>query len=274
MINISADAYIKDVAELAKQIDASKYKNIYGIPRGGVLVALELSKHLGLPVADDPTEDSLIVDDLIDSGRTLAIYPNHDTAVIYRKKNSPKLETFCAREVDGWIVFFYDKKDFDLDDNVVRILQYLGEDAAREGLRDTPKKYLELLNNYLSPQELVINTTVALSNKLISYEDIAFMSLCEGHLMPILGKVSVAFAPSSKKMSLQEVTKIIDWCSRRLQNQQQLTDQIAAKLQAELSPVGLSVTVTARHICSEMSDITGAHSDVVTVKAFGVLDSE
>lgn len=252
MINISAETYVSDVADLAKQIDASKYKNIYGIPRGGVLVALELSKHLGLPVADAPGPDTLIVDDLIDSGRTLEAYPNHDTAVIYRKVNSPKLETYCAREVDGWIVFFYDKQNFDEQDNVVRILQYLGEDAAREGLRNTPEKYLDLLKKFLTPPALDIKSTETTDVTPVKYTEIPFVSLCECHIMPILGTATIEFTPNGKTISRAEATKMVNLLAHKIQTQQTLESRIVESAQNILNPSALFVSVSERNLCDEL----------------------
>ena len=255
MINISAKTYVKDVATLAAKIDASKYTGIYGIPRGGVPVALELSKHLNLPVVGEPTKGTLIADDLIDSGRTLAAYPNNDTAVIYRKKNSPKNETYYAREVDGWIVFFYDKADYDLEDNVIRILQYFGQNAASDNLRETPAKYLGLLKNFLATEELNLITTKNqdLNGKQVEYSGIEFISLCEQHLMPFVGTVSVVITQNNRTISADELKRAVRWCSRNLQSQQRLTDQIAHLLNEKLMPKNVTVTVSARHLCAEMT---------------------
>lgn len=253
MIHIDAETYVRDVGNLASKIDASKYSGVYGIPTGGGMVALELSRHLGLPVAAKPTTGTLIADDLIDSGRTLQDYPGYDTAVIYRKPFSPHLETYCGREVDGWIVFFYDKEDFGLEDNVARILQYLDQDVASPELRDTPAKYLELLKNFLTPADIKLNITETSSKEPVVYEAIPFVSLCQCHMMPILGEISVEFVPNGYTVSREEVEKFIQNQTRKLVDSDSLQSEIQGLLQESIKTFGATVTVMCQKTCTELS---------------------
>lgn len=104
----------------------------YGIPRGGVNVALELTKHLKgtLVEKDKITPHTIIIDDLIDSGATLDPYKGHVRGVLYRKSTSPYSldgNLFVVKTIDGWIEFFYEETEKDIEDYKRRIRQYEGK---------------------------------------------------------------------------------------------------------------------------------------------------
>ena len=137
MKHIDYEKFSDDVWLLSEKIHSATaknrigYDNLYGIPRGGVNVALQLSKHLRIPLTSYIIPSTLIVDDLTDSGDTLSKYPNNDTAVLYIKQWSKVKPTYYVEEVDEWIEFFYEMTEVDIRENVTRILEYTKGDLEK-----------------------------------------------------------------------------------------------------------------------------------------------
>jgi GTP cyclohydrolase IA len=153
---------------------------------------------------------------------------------------------------------------------VARLLEELGEDTAREGLVDTPRRVAEslryLTEGYdLDPAEIVGD---ALFNEeyddMVVVRDVQFFSLCEHHLLPFFGRVHVAYLPKGKVVGLSKVPRVIDAFAHRLQLQERLTRQIAEALQEVLEPDGVAVVVEARHLCMEMRGVEKHDSETLT----------
>lgn len=261
-----------DIELLKDKILASKkqYNAIYGIPRGGVPIAMVLSEKLGIPLVSEPSDDNiLIVDDLVDSGKTLQEFKGNDTAVLYRKPHSPQT-TYFVKEIDGWIEFFYENTDKDIEDNIVRILEFIGEDPTREGLLDTPKRYIKFLKQFTDKEEF--NFTVFDGehyDEMIVQKDIPFFSLCEHHMAPFFGKATVAYIPDKKIVGLSKLARTVRYYAGSLQNQERITTQVAERLQKELNPLGVAVTLSARHLCMEMRGVKTHDVFTTTTKLTG-----
>lgn len=264
MIHITAEKYIED-SEKLKALIGSKYSSVYGVPRGGVPLAIAL----GLPLVQTPDKDTLIVDDLIDSGSTLSQFPNNDTAVLYRKPHSPKT-TYCVEEIDDWIEFFYEDTEKDSHDIIIRLLEHIGEDPTREGLVDTPKRVLKFYKEFLSPPEFNFTVFDGESyDEMIIQKNIPFFSLCEHHIAPFFGYAHVAYIPNGKIVGLSKLARTVEYYSRRLQNQERITNQVAERLQEELNPLGVAVTISARHFCMEMRGVKTHDVHTTTTKLLG-----
>lgn len=275
MIRLSYIDLKEATAGLAELIPSEKYSSIYAIPRGGLYAGLRLSELLRIPLTDNPLEEQvdscLIVDDLEDSGKTIAPYleKGYDTAVIY-SKNKPA-STYCFETVgQEWLEFPYEQTERDEEDNIVRMLETLGEDASREGLRDTPKRVMKFYREFLSPEEFNFTTFEGESyDEMIIQKDIPFFSLCEHHLAPFFGTATVAYIPDGKIVGLSKLARTVDLYARKLQNQERITSQIAEKLQKELEPRGVAVTLKARHFCMEMRGIKTHDVQTITSKLTG-----
>lgn len=260
-----------DIELLKDKLLKSKkqYKAIYGIPRGGVPIAMVLSEKLGIPLVNSPEhEDILIVDDLIDSGNTLKDLQG-TKAVLYRKPHSPEVDFFVS-EIDDWIEFFYEDTEKDAKDIIIRLLEHIGENPNREGLLDTPKRVLRFYNEFLSPPEF--NFTVFDNesyDEMIVQKNIPFFSLCEHHIAPFFGFANVAYIPNGKIVGLSKLARTVELYSRRLQNQERITNQVAERLQKELNPMGVAVTLSARHFCMEMRGIKTHDVTTTTTKLLG-----
>ena len=151
-----------------------------------------------------------------------------------------------------------------------KLLANLGEDPAREGLRDTPKRvekaYKFLTSGYGANIDQVLNNalfTVDYSEMVI-VKDIDFYSLCEHHLLPFFGKCHVAYIPSNKVIGLSKIPRVVDVFARRLQVQERLTNQIADTIREKITPLGVAVVMEATHLCMSMRGVEKQNSFAVT----------
>lgn len=278
-VKLTYETIEKDVEALAEAVvnSGKAYTSIYGVPRGGVPVAIMLAAHLDLPLVDEIAEGTLIVDDLVDSGKTLEKYSDFDTAVLYVKSHSPDVSTHHAKNVGGeWIEFPWEESATqDAEENFRRILQALGEDPTREGLLETPKRYIKFMRQFLEKEEF--NFTVFDGegyDEMIIQKDIPFFSLCEHHIAPFFGTATVAYIPGDKIVGLSKLARTVQHYARNLQNQERITSQVAERLEKELSPKGVAVTLSARHFCMEMRGVKTHDVHTVTTKLTGVFKDE
>jgi len=151
-----------------------------------------------------------------------------------------------------------------------KLLVDLGEDPAREGLRDTPKRvekaYRFLTSGYHADIDQILNNalfTVDYSEMVI-VKDIDFYSLCEHHLLPFFGKCHVAYIPSTKVIGLSKIPRVVDVFARRLQVQERLTNQIADTIRDKVAPLGVAVVMEATHLCMSMRGVEKQNSFAVT----------
>jgi len=269
---VTYNELIENIELLSKKILESniKYSNIYSVPRGGVPIGILLSKLLNINLVDKDKikKDTLIVDDLIDSGKTREKFSENDFAVIYRKNN--KQVDYYVKDIDGWIEFPYENTENDEQDIITRLLEVLGENPNREGLLDTPKRVVKFYKQFLDTPEF--NFTVFDSegyDEMIIQKNIPFFSLCEHHMAPFFGKATVAYIPDKKIVGLSKLTRTVEMYSRRLQNQERITQQIADRINKELSPLGVAVVLNARHFCMEMRGVKTHDVDTTTSRLIG-----
>jgi GTP cyclohydrolase I len=153
---------------------------------------------------------------------------------------------------------------------IKKLLIDLGEDPAREGLRDTPKRvekaYKFLTSGYDADIDQVLNNALFTVdyNEMVIVKDIDFYSLCEHHLLPFFGKCHVAYIPSTKVIGLSKIPRIVDVFSRRLQVQERLTNQVADTIREKIKPLGVAVVMEATHLCMSMRGVEKQNSFCVT----------
>src|SRR5437762_2610451 len=162
-----------------------------------------------------------------------------------------------------------------MQDLIKRLLAEIGEDPAREGLVNTPKRVEQALkfltSGYQADVDTVINNalfTVDYSEMVI-VKDIDFYSLCEHHLLPFFGKCHVAYIPSHKVIGLSKIPRLVDVFSRRLQIQERLTNQIADTIRDQIAPLGVAVVMQATHLCMSMRGVEKQNSLAVTSAMLG-----
>jgi GTP cyclohydrolase IA len=162
-----------------------------------------------------------------------------------------------------------------MQDLIARLLQELGEDPAREGLLNTPRRVEQALrfltSGYDADIDAVINDalfTVDYSEMVI-VKDIDFYSLCEHHLLPFFGKCHVAYIPQHKVIGLSKIPRLVDVFSRRLQVQERLTHQVAEVIRDKTNPLGVAVVMEGTHLCMSMRGVEKQNSFAVTSAMLG-----
>ncbi len=160
--------------------------------------------------------------------------------------------------------------------SVLNILYDLGEDPTRDGLRNTPDRvaraYDELLIGYkVDPVALLNNALFDVEyNQMVMVTNIEFYSICEHHLLPITGKVHVAYIPDGKVVGLSKIPRVVDAFARRLQVQERMTYQIAELLNDLIRPQGVAVVVEAMHMCVMMRGVRKANAEMRTSALMGI----
>ncbi len=152
---------------------------------------------------------------------------------------------------------------------VREILEAIGEDPEREGLRRTPQRiaqmYAEIFSG--SEEQALRQLTVGFRephSEMILVRDIAFYSICEHHLLPFSGRAHVAYIPRGKIVGLSKIARTVDILARRPQIQERLTSLIADVLERGLDPVGVAVVMEAEHLCMVMRGVKKSGSFVTT----------
>ncbi|MBA1437653.1 MAG: GTP cyclohydrolase I FolE [Epsilonproteobacteria bacterium] len=158
------------------------------------------------------------------------------------------------------------EKNKQFEDAVKMMMQHVGEDPSREGLLDTPKRvrkaYEFIYGGYKEdPKEILSSALFSTTNdEMVLVKDIEFYSTCEHHLLPIIGKVHVAYIPDGKVVGLSKIPHVVNVFARRMQIQEQLTEQIADAIMDTIKPKGVAVVVQARHMCMEMRGVEKINS--------------
>ncbi|HEX7541374.1 MAG TPA: GTP cyclohydrolase I FolE [Anaerolineales bacterium] len=158
---------------------------------------------------------------------------------------------------------------------VQRILQAIGEDPDRDGLKRTPERiarmYAELLSGYQMDPVMVVNDALfeVKYDEMVIVRDIEFYSLCEHHMLPFMGRVHVAYIPDGKVLGLSKIPRIVDLYAHRLQVQERLTRQIADFIRDLLHPQGVAVVVEALHLCMSMRGVQKHNARLTTSAMHG-----
>ena len=308
-------AYAEGLADDIKRSEGT-LRLIYGIPKNGLIIAQQVARILqGQPnvqvdvlysvyhVADaiSREEDVLIIDDIIDSGATIerlkkmvlwmlnemgktdgesegfdeALWAKHAIITAMFDKRD-------QRYAGNWYSFPWE--DFEqgktMDEFVQRLIQATGEDANREGLKDTPRRFLaawgELTGGYSVDIDKLMTTFDNESeiDQIIGCKDIEFSSLCEHHLMPFTGKAHVYYIPDKKIIGLSKIPRIVDTFSRRLQNQERLTKDIADLMEKEIAPKAVAVIIEGQHSCMASRGIKARSASMTTSDMRGYFRSK
>lgn len=165
-------------------------------------------------------------------------------------------------------------------DATAKILTLLGEDTNREGLIKTPMRVAKALEFLTSgyqenPHDILNEALFSTSNdEMVLVRDIEFYSMCEHHILPIIGRVHVAYIPDGKVVGLSKIPRIVNVFARRLQIQEQLTEQIADAISEVIKPKGVAVVVHARHMCMEMRGVEKINSTTVSSALRGLFKSD
>jgi len=156
------------------------------------------------------------------------------------------------------------------------MIRYVEEDPDREGLQKTPsrvrKAYEKMYEGYTKDPLKILRSAMfeSTNSQMVLVRDIEFYSTCEHHLLPIIGRVHLAYIPDTKVVGLSKIPRLIEVFARRMQIQEQMTEQIANAFNDAISPKGVAVMVHARHMCMEMRGVEKVHSTTSTSAYRGV----
>lgn len=161
------------------------------------------------------------------------------------------------------------------------LLAYYGEDPAREGLVDTPRRFVDAYEEFLSgykddPVDILSRTfeDVAGYDDIVLMKNIRVESHCEHHIQPLIGMAHVAYLPDTRVVGISKLARVVDVFARRLQSQETLTNQIAEAIETALRPRGVAVLIDAAHQCITTRGIHKTDVTCVTQSMTGVFKND
>ncbi len=173
-----------------------------------------------------------------------------------------------------------EKNETQFEDAVKCMMLHVGENPSREGLLKTPqrvkKAYEFIFGGYKEdPREILKSALFTSSNdEMVLLKDIEFYSTCEHHLLPIIGRVHVAYIPDGKVVGLSKIPRVVNVFARRMQIQEQLTEQIADAIMDTIEPKGVAVVIQARHMCMEMRGVEKINSTTTSSALRGLFKKD
>tara|TARA_R100001530_G_scaffold1886_1_gene3268 strand:- start:38976 stop:39869 length:894 start_codon:yes stop_codon:yes gene_type:complete len=265
---------------LVQKIDWDKYDSIYGVLRGGAPIVCLMKKFVSITIVEEDkiNERTLIVDDIVDSGKTRNRYPDNDFATLFVRPRSVDLVNYYITTTDEWVVFPYEGSEDSaetVDDNIVRLLEYIGEDSNREGLIDTPKRIIKsfgfLYSGYKQDPEKILTTFAGDGyDEMVVLRDCEMYSTCEHHMQPFFGKAHIAYIPDKKVVGISKLARLLEVYARRLQIQERLTKQVTDALDKYLKPLGSACIIEAVHFCMRARGVQKQNSVMTTSSLTGV----
>ena len=259
---------------------------VYPVPRGGIPAALHIKANMrfvdgsiGVYITANVNEADIIIDDIIYSGKTKKQfqenYPDKPFYAIVDKPNG--VNTYP----DSWFEFPWESmtNESGPEENIVRILEYIGENPFREGLKETPSRvvrsFSELYAGYITDPKTIFKTFEDdTSDEMIISKDIPFFSMCEHHMLPFVGHATIAYIPDKKIVGLSKLSRLLECFSRRLQIQERLTSQITTAINEALQPRGSACLITAEHMCMSCRGVNKSGSKMITSSLTGVFRDE
>lgn len=270
----------RDAEDIAHAIDRNKYTALYGIPAGGIPLAFALSKITGIPIVDEPYEEvaeggnCLIVDDLVDSGKTISRFEGFDVVTLHVKEHTPpgsRPMYYVENVGSAWVHYFWegDAQEKSVTDHVTRLLEYVGEDPHRDGLEETPMRVAKALRFLTGGYDMNVDAIFKDFenpgyNEMVLLRNIEIYSLCEHHMMPFFGKAHVAYIPNGRVVGISKLARLVDMFARRLQIQERLCNQITETIMDKLGATGAACVIEAKHLCMLMRGVEKQNSVMVT----------
>lgn len=246
----------------------------YPVPRGGVAAAYAVRPHHeNLHIVDCPEDADCYIDDLIDSGATMSRYSDKPFFALIDKRLTEKKK---------WIVFPWEETGSGSAEDIgIRLLQFIGEDPNREGLKETPARFLKAWKEWTSGYSQDIASLfkdfgdgAEDYDEFVLVDPIPFYSHCEHHLAAIFGTVHIAYIPKGRIAGLSKFCRLVDVFARRLQVQERLTVQIANGIVEALAPLGVGVVIRARHFCMESRGAKKPGVETTTIALRGCIKEE
>ena len=248
---------------------------VWGVPRGGAVVAGLLHALRGVEVAKTRDEADWYVDDLVDSGRTREA---HSDGKPFRVLYDKQAYQFMKRESPGWIQFPWEEDgNRDAEDDVVRVIEHIGDNPLREGLLETPfrvvKSRFELFGGYAEDSESVLKWFTDDTDEMIIVRKIRYFSTCEHHMLPFWGTTDIAYIPQGAIVGLSKIPRLVNIFARRLQVQERLARQVGEALATGSNgyqPLGVAVHMIGQHFCMMARGVKQSETEMETNYLTGV----
>lgn len=273
-------------SEVAKQLLAyTSAGTIYGIPRGGIPAAYRVMSFLpDTFIMVERVEDAtIVVDDIIDSGATVARLQEINSEAAYCALVSKLPNQVCGMETKDWVVFPWENsEEGSIEDSVVRMLQFIGEDPKREGLLETParvtKAWREWFDGYGKSAKDILKVfkdgSEGCGDEIVLVSNLPVYSKCEHHNADIFGLAHIGYIPNGAIVGLSKFQRLLDMYAHRLQVQERLTSQVADALVENLNPLAVGVVLECRHMCMESRGIATRGAITVTSALRGAFKAE
>ncbi len=276
-IEVKAIQIAREINQLPSDSTVPPLK-IYGIPRGGIFAAQTVFPFVKkkASLVEKPSDDCIFIDDIIGTGETREKfiseyeYPGLTFYALVDKTIEKDL-------VGTWISFPWERmtNEDSPTDNIRRLIEYIGDDLEREGLKETPERvirsYEKLFGGY--KQNPTHNIKV-FENKgcdeMVVVKNIEFYSTCEHHMLPFYGKAHIAYIPDKKIVGISKLARILEIYSRRLQIQERLCQQVTETIDVMVKPKGSACVLEACHLCMMSRGVEKQSSILVTSSLTGV----
>lgn len=271
------------ISEQLKQRFSGRERLVgFAVPRGGIPAAYAVRSHHPFYLTMNPAKADFIIDDLVDSGATKLRY-----SAMY-----PGIPFFCLMDKTvvmrgKWIVFPWERgerqNDESATDNITRLIEFIGEDPNRGGLKETPKRVIKAYEHFFSGYKQDPSSVFKTFkdggeryDQMVLVKDIPFFSHCEHHMVPFFGTASIAYIPgkNGKIVGLSKLSRLLDIFAHRLQVQERLTNQIVDAIEEHLRPTGVGCVIKARHLCMEARGIQKQGHFTLTSALRGVIMSK
>lgn len=248
---------------------------VWGVPTGGSIVAgLVFAKLTGVVAVQNPADCDIMVDDIVDSGSTQGTWQAQYDRPFYALVN--KIKHKGDKEL-GWITFPWESQkgeNADIEDNLTRVLQYIGEDPTREGLLETParivKSYKTLFGGYKADVPGLFKTFAeGACDEMVLLKNIEFYSTCEHHMIPFHGKCHIAYIPNGKVIGISKLSRLLEAYARRMQIQEKLCQQVTEAINKYLDPLGAACVIEAQHLCMTARGVQKQNAVMVTSSLTG-----
>jgi len=266
---------------LAKQVndqfEGKKTISIYPIPYGGIPVSYLLKGRLDFHVVfvSTPELADLFIDVVENYGSTKQDYQS-------RFPDRPFFTLFFKKDKTQWLIFPWEETNKATPEDIpTQLLKFIGEDPSREGLRETPTRFLRAWQYWTSgygidPASVLKGFEDGSENydAMIFQGAIPLHSVCEHHLSPFFGVAHIGYIPQGKIIGLSKFSRLVEVYARRLQVQERLTQQIAYAIYEHLAPMGVGVVLRCRHTCMESRGIEKSGSMTYTSSLVGCIKEE
>lgn len=256
----------KDVYSRISMLPKGK---VYGIPRGGTIIAGLTGR-----AVDNWHDADYIVDDIVDSGHTQRTWEDKTGKQVIALVNKPQ------ERIKDWVQFPWEANSC-VKESVNNMLVHIGENPRRDGLLETPNRVIKswdhLYGGYKIDPKSVLHTTFENDEKydqMVCLKDIEFYSTCEHHMLPFFGTAKIAYIPNGRIVGISKLARILEVFSRRLQVQERLTNQIATAINKELKPIGVGVLLEAKHMCMVVRGVQKQNSVMTTSCLLGSMKDE